>query len=103
MKNLQTYEEFIAESKLGTSHRSESGYSEIIISKEVVKGESLYRDDKGNVLKSKPEEIEEDVMSDPSRTIGTGTYTATTSDSNFMVGGSRDVTDASSGGSTFFA
>jgi hypothetical protein len=46
--------------------------------------------------------VEEDVVSDPSRTVGTGTYTATTSDSNYMVGGSRDTTDASSGGSTFF-
>lgn len=52
-------------------------------------------DDQGN-------KVEEDVVSDPNRTVGTGTYTATSSDSNFMVGGSRDTTDASSGGSTFF-
>ena len=52
-------------------------------------------DDQGN-------KVEEDVVSDPSRTVGTGTYTATTSDSNYMVGGGRDTTDASSGGSTFF-
>jgi hypothetical protein len=60
------------------------------------------------VLRDKPltdnegNKIEEDAVSDPSRTVGTGTYTSTTSDSNFMVGGSRNTTDASSGGSTFF-
>ena len=101
MKNLKSYEEFLTESKLGTSHQSQDGYSRVIISKEISNGEVKYRDDKGNIEIDNT--VEEDVMSDPSRTIGTGTYTATTSDSNFMVGGSRDVTDASSGGSTFFA
>ena len=61
------------------------------------------------ILRDKPltdekgKTIEEDVVSDSSRTIGTGTYTSTTSDSNYMVGGSRDTTDPSSGGSTFFS
>lgn len=100
MKNLQSYEEFLSESKLGTSNRDNEGYSRVIISKEISNGEIKYRDDKGNLEVDKT--IEEDVVSDPSRTIGTGTYTSTTSDSNFMVGGSRDVTDPSSGGSTFF-
>jgi len=98
MKNLITYEDFLTESKLGKSHK-EDGYSRIIISKEISNGEVKYRDDKGNV--GIPT-VEEDVVSDPDRTIGTGTYTSTTSDNNFTVGGGRDVTDPSSGGSTFF-
>ena len=100
MKNLQSYEEFLSESKLGTSYKDEEGYSRITISKEISNREVQYRNDKGNLEIDKT--VEEDVVSDPSRTIGTGTYTSTTSDSNFMVGGGRDVTDASSGGSTFF-
>jgi len=101
MKNLMSYEEFLTESKLGTSHESQDGYSRVIISKEISNGEVKYRDDKGNIEIDKS--VEEDVISDPSRTIGTGTYTSTTSDSNFMVGGGRDTTDPSSGGSTFFS
>lgn len=46
--------------------------------------------------------IEEDVVSDPNRTVGTGTYTSTHSDSNFMVKLPHNNGDASSGGDTFF-
>ena len=70
--------------------------------------EKQYFAEINKILRDKPltdeqgKKVEEDVVSDPSRTVGTGTYTSTTSDTNFMVGGSRDTTDASSGGSTFF-
>lgn len=61
-----------------------------------------------NILKDKPltdeegKKIEEDVMSDTNRTVGTGTYTSTHSDSNFMVNAPHDNGDSSSGGDTFF-
>ncbi len=48
-------------------------------------------DEKGNAL-------EEDVVSDPSRTIGTGTYTATSSDTNSMAKGAYQSTDPTSAG-----
>lgn len=60
------------------------------------------------ILKDKPlnteegKKIEEDVMSDTNRTVGTGTYTSTRSDSNFAVKGNYDNGDSSSGGDTFF-
>jgi hypothetical protein len=50
----------------------------------------------------KGDKLEEDVVSDPSRTVGTGTYTPTHSDSNFMVKAPHNNGDASSGGDTFF-
>jgi hypothetical protein len=50
----------------------------------------------------KGQTLEEDVVSDPSRTVGTGTYTPTHSDSNFMVKGPHDNGDSASGGDTFF-
>ena len=68
--------------------------------------EKQYFTEINKILRDKPltdesgNKIEEDVVSDGP--IGTGTYTSTTSDSNFMVGGGRDTTDPSSGGSTFF-
>lgn len=60
------------------------------------------------ILRDKPltdeqgNKIEEDLMGDPNRTVGTGTYTSTHSDSNFMVKAPYDNGDVSSGGDTFF-
>ena len=60
------------------------------------------------ILKDKPltdeqgKKIEEDVMSDTNRTVGTGTYTSTHSDSNFMVKSPSYNSDSSGGDSTFF-
>jgi len=60
------------------------------------------------ILKDKPltneqgKKIEEDVMSDTNRTVGTGTYTSTHSDSNFMVNTPSYNSDSSGGDSTFF-
>jgi hypothetical protein len=39
---------------------------------------------------------------DPNRTVGTGTYTTTWSDSNFMVKAPHNTEDPSSGGAVFF-
>lgn len=68
--------------------------------------EKQYFTEINKILRDKPltdeqgNKVEEDAVSNGP--IGTGTYTSTTSDSNFMVGGGRDTTDPSSGGSTFF-
>lgn len=61
-----------------------------------------------NILKDKPltdeqgKKVEEDVMSDPNRMVGTGTYTPTHSDSNFMVKTPSYNGDSAGGDSTFF-
>jgi hypothetical protein len=43
--------------------------------------------------------IEEDVTTDPNRTVGTGTYTSTTSHGSFLSRGYSNTTDSSSAGS----
>jgi len=61
-----------------------------------------------DILRDKPltdntgNKVEEDVVSDPNRTVGTGTLTATSSDTNYMVSAPTNTTDPSSGGDTFF-
>jgi hypothetical protein len=70
--------------------------------------EKKYFTEVNAILRDKPltdesgKKLEEDVVSDPSRTVGTGTYTTTTSDQNPGVKGTWNNGDASSGGSTFF-
>jgi hypothetical protein len=60
------------------------------------------------ILRDKPltndkgKSLEEDVVSDPNRTVGTGTYTPVHHDTNPGVGGTWNNGDASSGGDTFF-
>ena len=60
------------------------------------------------ILRDKPltndkgDKLEEDAVSDPNRTVGTGTYTSTHSDSNFMVKAPYNNGDSASGGDTFF-
>lgn len=78
------------------------------IKSKLTEDEKKYFVEINSILKDKPltdeegKKIEEDVMSDTNRTVGTGTYTPTHSDSNFMVSQPHDNGDASSGGDTFF-
>jgi hypothetical protein len=57
------------------------------------------------ILRDKPlvsddgKKLEEDVTTDPNRTVGTGTYTPSHSDSNPTVSGYSNTTDSASGGS----
>jgi hypothetical protein len=67
--------------------------------------EKTYFSDVNRILKDKPltdeagKKVEEDVNSDPNRTVGTGTYTSTHSDPNVMTPGYTNSTDSASGGS----
>jgi hypothetical protein len=47
----------------------------------------------------KKQKMEEDLQSDPNRTVGTGTYTSTTTYPNSVIGGYFNSTDSASGGS----
>lgn len=57
------------------------------------------------ILRDKPlvsdegKKLEEDVNTDPNRTVGTGTYTPSHTDQNPTVTGTHDTTDSASGGS----
>jgi hypothetical protein len=67
--------------------------------------EKSFFKDINNILKPKPltdedgKKIEEDLMSDPNRTVGTGTYTSTHSDPNVLTQGYSNTTDSGSNGS----
>jgi hypothetical protein len=64
--------------------------------------EKKFFDDINNLIKIKnpeSEEIEEDVTTDPNRTVGTGTYTTTHSDPNVLTKGYSNTTDSGSNGS----
>lgn len=70
--------------------------------------EKKYFVEVNKILRDKPltdekgTKVEEDVVSDPNRTVGTGTYTPVHHDTNPGVGGTWNNGDASSGGDTFF-
>jgi hypothetical protein len=115
MKNLLTYEQFLLEStptysfdkgslKVGDFITTIDGFSGFIISKEISNGKVQYRDNKGVIHICELSEItkvqvEEDVTTDPNRTVGTGTYTSTHSDQNVTTRGYSNTTDPASGGS----
>lgn len=64
--------------------------------------ERKFFDDISNLVKfknSENQEIEEDVTTDPNRTVGTGTYTSTHSDPNVLTKGYSNTTDSGSNGS----
>lgn len=71
-------------------------------------GELEYFTKINDILKDKPltneigKTLEEDVVSDPNRTVGTGTLTPVHHDTNPIVGGTWNAEDPASGGDTFF-
>jgi hypothetical protein len=119
MKNLRTYEEFLAEYR---SNFTAEDNSRIIISKETSNGKVVFRDSSGNIITKNQNlpKIEEDnalsqtaditrdpsqvnsqntsINTDPNRTVGTGTYTSTRHDVSPTTKGTWDPTDSSSGG-----
>jgi len=50
-------------------------------------------------MDSQKKKIQEDLQSDPNRTVGTGTYTSSHSDSSYMTRGYSNSTDSASNGS----
>jgi hypothetical protein len=70
--------------------------------------ETQYFVEINKILKDKPltsdegKTLEEDVVSDPNRTVGTGTLTPVHHDTNPTVGGTWNAEDPASGGDTFF-
>jgi hypothetical protein len=71
----------------------------------LTKEESDFFVDLNDLLKNYPlgddagKKVEEDLMNDPNRTVGTGTYTSTHSDPNVLTGGYHNSTDSASNGS----
>jgi hypothetical protein len=78
------------------------------VKSKLTEDEKSYFVEINKILKDKPltdeqgKKIEEDVMSDTNRTVGTGTYTSTHSDSNFMVKAPSYNSDSAGGDSIFF-
>jgi len=103
MRNLQSYEQFMNVLKTGQE-------TPVIVSKVVSNGTETYTTSKGDkVTKNIGEDLQQmadlvldpstsnkgsNIVSDPNRTVGTGTYTPSNIDTNPTVKGYEDTADS---------
>ena len=103
MRNLQSYEQFMNVLKTGQE-------IPIVVSKVVSNGTETYTTSKGDkVTKNIGEDLQQmadlvldpstsnkgsNIVSDPNRTVGTGTYTSSNIDTNPTVKGYEDTADS---------